>query len=82
MSTEKTATRKIIYREGKPATQFYGLSEESQQKAREVLAGMLLAKYQSCFDLPDNTVNYLGHRVREAFVALEKERSTNGSGED
>lgn len=77
-----TATRKIIYREGKPTTQFHGLSEESQQKAREVLAGMLLAKYQSGFDLPDNTVNYLGHRVREAFVALETEKPARGSDED
>lgn len=77
-----TATGKIIYREGKPATQFHGLSEESQQKAREVLAGMLLAKYQSCFDLPDNTVNYLGHRVREAFAALEEEKPARGSGEE
>lgn len=82
MSTERTVTSKIIYQTNEPTTQFYSLSEESRQKAREVLAGMLLAKYQSGFDLPDNTVNYLGHRVREAFLALETEKPARGSDED
>lgn len=82
MSIERTITSKVIYQTNEPTTQFYRLSEESRQKAREVLAGMLLAKYQGSFDLPDNVVTYLGHRVREAFVALETERPTRGSGED
>lgn len=79
---ESMSAKELVDTRQKPTTQFYGLSAESRQKAREVLAGMLLAKYQSGYDLPDNTVTYLGRRVREAFVALETERPTRGSGED
>lgn len=61
---------------------FEELTKESQQAAIQVFSEMLLIKFKSELALPDNTVKYLGHRVREAFVAFESERPTTGSGED
>ncbi|MET4862988.1 hypothetical protein [Morganella morganii] len=54
--------------------EFFTLTEESQKAARVVLAELLKQKYQSGFDLPDDTANYLGHRVRKAFITLESDR--------
>ncbi len=61
---------------------FEDLTPESQEAARRTLSEMLKMKYQATYDLPDNTVDYLGHRVRESFVALESKRKQTGSGED
>ncbi|MDC9591698.1 hypothetical protein PSI23_21050 [Xenorhabdus sp. XENO-10] len=61
---------------------FEDLPEASQQTAREVLADMLRIKYQQIFDLPDSTARFLGHRVREAFVALESEEPSVMSDSD
>lgn len=61
---------------------FEDLTPESQEAARSTLSEMLKMKYQATYDLPDNTVAYLGHRVRESFMALESERKQTGSGED
>ncbi|HIE0659252.1 TPA: hypothetical protein ACXJEZ_001744 [Providencia rettgeri] len=61
---------------------FEELTKESQQAARQVFSEMLLIKFKSELALPDNAVKYLGHRVRDAFVALESERPEVGSGSD
>lgn len=61
---------------------FEELTPESQQQAREVLGDLLRIKYQACLDLPDNTRDYLGHRVRESFIALETKLPATGSDED
>ncbi|WP_445494033.1 hypothetical protein [Photorhabdus sp. SF281] len=52
---------------------FEDLTIDSQVAAREVLADMLRMKYQQLSDLPDGTARFLGHRVRDSFVALESE---------
>ncbi|MDE9528196.1 hypothetical protein [Xenorhabdus bovienii] len=52
---------------------FDGLSFESQQAAREVLADMLKTKYQHDLCLHVEDINNLDHKVRKAFVALESE---------
>ncbi|WP_289992101.1 hypothetical protein [Photorhabdus laumondii] len=54
---------------------FEDLTAESQVAAREVLADMLRMKYQQLSDLPHSTARFLGHRVRDSFVALESEES-------
>ena len=61
---------------------FEELTNESQQAARQVFSEILLIKFKSELQLSDGAVKYLGHRVREAFVALESERPETGSGSD
>ncbi|WP_338805116.1 hypothetical protein WDV76_08815 [Xenorhabdus griffiniae] len=61
---------------------FEELSYDSQQAAVKVLADLLRIKYQQTFDLPDSTARFLGHRVREAFVALESEEPSIVSDSD
>ncbi|WGL99132.1 hypothetical protein QE177_04420 [Arsenophonus sp. aPb] len=52
---------------------FEELSEQSQEKAREVLAELLRIKYQQVFVLDDDVVTFLAHKIRKAFVELESE---------
>ncbi|MDC9591052.1 hypothetical protein PSI23_17605 [Xenorhabdus sp. XENO-10] len=61
---------------------FEELTDASRQAALEVLADLLRIKYQQTLDLPDSTVRFLGHRVREAFVALESEEPSVVSDSD
>ncbi|MGJ0579084.1 hypothetical protein ACR71G_13545 [Xenorhabdus bovienii] len=61
---------------------FKELTDASRQAALEVLADLLRIKYQQTFDLPDSTVRFLGHRVREAFVSLESEEPSVVSDSD
>lgn len=51
---------------------FEDLTPESQEAARRTLSELLKMKYQATFELPDNTVDYLGNRVRESFATLER----------
>lgn len=66
--------RDLVKEKKSNKTEFSSLSEESQKAARAVLAELLKQKYQSGFDLPDDTANYLGHRVRKAFITLESDK--------
>ncbi|WP_032116476.1 hypothetical protein WH390_00345 [Candidatus Arsenophonus nilaparvatae] len=50
---------------------FKELSEKSQDKAREVLANLLEINYKRDLSLNEVDINTLGHKIRNAFVALE-----------
>lgn len=56
---------------------FEALTFESQQAAREVLGDILRIQSQQILDFPESTVQFLGHRVREAFAALESVEAVN-----
>ncbi|EMN9016650.1 hypothetical protein RGI99_000810 [Morganella morganii] len=54
---------------------FEELTSESQDAARLLLSEMLKLKYQGTYDLPDNTVRFLGRQIVKAFTALERDES-------
>lgn len=71
-----------LVKENRRTPDFFDLTIESQEAARFVLSEMLLTKYKSGQDLPDSTVKYLAHQVRDAFKNLEQDRPEMGCGSD
>lgn len=53
---------------------FEELSEKSQDKAREVLANLLEINYKRDLSLNEVDINTLGHKIRDAFAALENNK--------
>ncbi|WGM01746.1 hypothetical protein [Arsenophonus nasoniae] len=53
---------------------FEELSAKSQDKAREVLANLLEINYKRDLSLNKVDINTLGHKIRDAFVALENNK--------
>ncbi|EPX8934402.1 hypothetical protein ACW5X7_001765 [Morganella morganii] len=53
---------------------FFELSGESQDAARQVLAEMLLVSYRHGLKLTRDEITELGHKVRKAFMTLESEQ--------
>lgn len=61
---------------------FEKLSEQSQEKAREVLVYALKEEMNSRGYIEDNRAKYLAHNIRQSFIALETEMPERSSGED
>ncbi|HEK0725571.1 TPA: hypothetical protein SMP68_002578 [Proteus mirabilis] len=55
---------------------FQDLSPESQQMARETLAEILKLEREHAYDLCDDQTKYIARFVKDAFIELEKESTS------